>query len=284
MDSKFSAPACSVFDPLAQSDVSIDPLGLALVYERLADRMLPGMTVRMRRPRFLTALAIGAFICAEYGPDTVAADGVTHPYLVFEWWLVDAFVRARDLLGDSRQIPGFQKVETARAAGRWVDASAYLKTASVFGFTGIFRRLARRAQVITEQNLLDEAGHRLVQRWADERGLKGFYRGSSGPGADLRADLTKAVSDGLRDARTAHRPGRFAQSIAMHLDPSKPGRRERELIRELIEERAGESLEVRYVTNALAMRGEPLEYSDEASILRSLRVKAPENLRRPSRL
>ncbi len=275
----FSPPACSVFDPLARSDVSIDPLGLALVYERLADRMLPGMTVRMRRPRFLTALAVGAFICADYGPDTVAADGITPPYLVYEWWIVDAFVRAREVLGDTRQIPGFQKVDSARVAGRPVDASAYLKTASVFGFTGIFRRLARRAQVITEQNVLDEAGHRLVQQWADEQDLDGFYRGGSGRGALLRADLTKAVAEGLRDGRTGSRPGRLAQTIATHLDPSRPGRRERTLLRQLIEDRAGDPAEVRFVTETLAKRGKALEFRDEARVLRSLCAKAPEHLR-----
>jgi hypothetical protein len=275
----FSPPACSAFDPLAQSDVSIDPLGLALVYERLADRMLPGMTVRMRRPRFLTALAIGAFICGEYGPDTVSSDGVTPPYLVFEWWIVEAFVRASTVLENNRQIPGFRKVDTARLAGRPVDAPAYLKTASVFGFTGIFRRLARRAQVLTENNLLDEAGHRLVKLWADEQGLDGFYRGETGPGATLRADLTKAVADGIRDGRTGPRPGRFAQTIATHLDPSKPGRRERALLRELIDDRAGNPVEVRYVTEALAKRGAPLEFLDEAGVLRSLRLHAPDHLR-----
>lgn len=159
MDSTcYSPPVCSAFDPIAVSDVSIDPLGLALVYEKLADRMLPGMTVRMRRPRFLTVLAVGASICEEYGPEVVAADGVTPPYLVFEWWIVEAYVRANNLLSAGLQIPGFRKVSTARAAGRPIDAAAYLKTASVFGFTGVFRRLARRAQVITEHNLLDEAG------------------------------------------------------------------------------------------------------------------------------
>ena len=86
---------------IAVSDVSIDPLGLALVYERLADRMLPGMTVRMRRPRFLTVLAVGASICEEYGPEVVAADGVTPPYLVFEWWIVEAYMRASNLLNNN---------------------------------------------------------------------------------------------------------------------------------------------------------------------------------------
>src|SRR2546430_2637503 len=106
MDSIYSPPTCSVFDPLIQSDASIDPLGLARFYERLADRILPGITVRMRRPRFLTALAVGASICADYGPDAVAADGVTPPYLVFEWWVVEALARASNLLADSSQIPG----------------------------------------------------------------------------------------------------------------------------------------------------------------------------------
>jgi hypothetical protein len=267
-----------LFDPVSRSDVSIDPLGLALVYERLADRMLPGMTVRMRRPRFLTALAVGAFICAEYGPDTVAADDVTPPYLVFEWWLIDAFVRASDLLADSSQIPGFRKVNAARSAGRPVDAVSYLKTASVFGFSGIFRRLARRAQVVTEHNLLDEAGHRLVRLWAQEQGLDSFYRGETGPGAALRMSLSKAVAEGLRDGQTGSRAGQFAQTIARHLDPSQPGRQERMLLRELVDERAGRSDEVRYITGALARRGAPLDFDQEATFLRSLRAAAPHRL------
>ena len=278
MDPCFSPPVSSVFDPIAQSDVSIDPLGLAIVYERLADRMLPGMTVRMRRPRFLTVMAVGACICAEYGPDDVAADGVTPPYLVFEWWIVEAYARASDLLADSEQIPGIRKVRRAHAAGRPVDAPAYLKTASVFGFTGIFRRLARRAQLITENNLLDEAGHRLVELWADEQGLNGFRGGELGPGSDFRSDLTRAVEEGMRNGRTGPRPGRFAESIATHLDPSRLARRERTFLRDLIVERVGESDEVRFITTALAKRAEALTFAEEADFLRSIRTTAPTGL------
>lgn len=127
-------------------------------------------------------------------------------------------VRASNLLSAGLQIPGLRKVSTARAAGRPIDATAHLKTASVFGFTGVFRRLARRAQVITEHNLLDEAGHRLVRLWAEEQGLKGFTGGESGTDSSLRADLARAVTEGLRTGRTAPRPGRFAEMIATHLD------------------------------------------------------------------
>jgi hypothetical protein len=251
---------------------------LAIVYERLADRMLPGMTVRMRRPRFLTALAVGAFICGEYGPDTVAADGMTPPYLVFEWWVIDALVRASELLRDSSQIPGFRKVSAARDAGRPIDATSYLKTASVFGFTGIFRRLARRAQVITEHHLLDESGHRLVQLWEQEQRLEGFYRGEAGPGATLRVALTKAVAEGLREGRTSSRPPHFAQLIARHLDPSRPDRREGRLLRELIDTRAGHADEVQFITDNLVQHREPLEFEQEASLLRALRPSAPNRL------
>jgi hypothetical protein len=74
MNSLICAPACSLYEPVVQSDVSIDAMGRALVCEPLVDRVLPGMTVRMRRPRFLTALAVGAFLFQEHGSDAAAAD------------------------------------------------------------------------------------------------------------------------------------------------------------------------------------------------------------------
>jgi hypothetical protein len=132
--------------------------------------------------------------------------------------------------------------------------------------------------VITENNLLDEAGHRLVHVWADEQGLKGFYGGVSGPGAILRADLTRAVVDGLRDGRTGPRPGRFSEAIAAHLDPSDPGRNERTLLKAMIDDRAGKPDEVRFLTQALQKRGATLEFRDEANVLRSLCAKAPDRL------
>ena len=68
----YGPPVCPAYDPVVLSDVSVDPLGTALVYERLAHRLLPGMTVRMTRPRFLTALAVGAFqvLARRESPDS----------------------------------------------------------------------------------------------------------------------------------------------------------------------------------------------------------------------
>ena len=143
------APFLSAYDPVSEAEGSIDPLGLAGTYERLADSMLPGITVRMRRPRFLTALAVGAHVCADFEPEQRAKDGITPPYLVFEWWVLEAFGRARDLLAEKGRIPGIQKAQNAIRNGRPLSAPAYLQVPSVFGFTGIFRRLARHTRILT---------------------------------------------------------------------------------------------------------------------------------------
>jgi hypothetical protein len=65
-------------------------------YDRLADRLLPAVTVRMGNPRVVAAIAIGARVCDEWDSDAVAADGVTPPLLVWEWFVVAAFVRSRN--------------------------------------------------------------------------------------------------------------------------------------------------------------------------------------------
>ena len=55
-------PFLSAYDPLADGEGSIDPLGLAATYERLADIILPGITVRMGRPAFPDGVG-GGCVC-----------------------------------------------------------------------------------------------------------------------------------------------------------------------------------------------------------------------------
>jgi hypothetical protein len=43
------APFSSEFDPSEEAEGSIDPLGLQPGYQRLADRLLPAVTVRQVR-------------------------------------------------------------------------------------------------------------------------------------------------------------------------------------------------------------------------------------------
>lgn len=53
------APFSSEFDPSEEAEGSSDPLGVFPGYERLADRLLPAVTVGMGHPRIVTAIAFG---------------------------------------------------------------------------------------------------------------------------------------------------------------------------------------------------------------------------------
>src|SRR5204862_5752320 len=103
----------SEFDPVLESEGSIDPIGLQAAYERLADKILPAVTVRMTRPRFLTAMAVGARVCEGWDEEDLTADGVTPAWLVFEWFVIESFVRSDAVTTSGERIAGIQKVATA---------------------------------------------------------------------------------------------------------------------------------------------------------------------------
>ena len=118
------APFSSEFDPSEEAEGSIDPLGLAPGYERLADRLLPAVTVRMGHPRFVTAIAVGARLLDDWDDDAVAADGATPPWLVWEWFVVEAFVRTESSPSGTSGVPGIQKVRRALRSQRQVCAQS----------------------------------------------------------------------------------------------------------------------------------------------------------------
>ena len=110
-----SLPFLTLPDPLVSGEGALDPLGLAMVGDRLADQILPGLRARMSRPRFLTAIAVSAAVCDGL-EDRLAADGITPDYLVFEWLVVEAFVREGDREKTLRT-PGTQKAQEVRDSG-----------------------------------------------------------------------------------------------------------------------------------------------------------------------
>jgi hypothetical protein len=273
-----SAPVLSAYDPLTSAEGSIDPLGLAGTYERLADAILPGITVRMRRPRFLTAIAVGAYVCSDLPPETLAKDGVSPPWQVFEWWIVEAHARSAELLPVRGGIPGIQKAQAAISNRRPLSAAAYLRVPSVFGYTGIYRRLARQTRVLTTQGMLDDAGHRLLAAWMADQKLDGFLYGE-GRGKEFARRLSRAVRDGLASGHTEYRPKSFWDEIAVHLNPFQPGLQEGAALRNVIEQGAGDSEELSFLIQALEWRGAPLEFAQEAEFLRQSTKKAPTRLR-----
>jgi len=227
-------PVLSAADPVEGAEGSVDPFTTQAGYERLAERILPFLTVRMRRPRFLTAMCVSAHVCSKFA-DQVAADRVSPPWLVLEWYVVEAHARMgaelpdRDTLG----FAGLTKVNRALKDGRVVGASAYLKTAMIFGFHGIYRRLASGLRILSDSMELDEGGWELLRTWEKEQGLEGFSDGRSGGGADFREDLRRGVEEGLARGHTS-RPAYWRpwKLIPAHLSPSTAGSNEARLLYE----------------------------------------------------
>ena len=138
-------PRLSAYDPGAVGEGGLDPLGLAAVADRIADKLAPGIRARMSHPRFVTVSAIGA-IAYQALHDLTADEGKTTVDIVFEWMVVEAIVRYPGN-GRPEGLPGNQKASRAKAAGMRLSRRTYLSGPRVFGFTGVYRPLSRDARV-----------------------------------------------------------------------------------------------------------------------------------------
>lgn len=160
-------------------------------------------------------------------------------------------------------------------AHRQVGAASYLKTPTVFGFTGIFRRLATKAKIVDEQLRLDDGGWELLCAWEREQGLGGLIRGKQGAGAELRRELEDVVAKGLAAGSTVPRPGEFWAQIAERLDPDGIGVEEgRVLLRSL---RQSDALTSEHVDH-LEEHGKYVERGGEAEFLRETARRASAKL------
>ena len=236
MTSAFALPFMSEADPEQSGEGSLDPLGLAALSDRLAEEIAPGITARMSRIRFVTAIAVGA-VATERLADALAADGVSPAYLAFEWHLVEAVGRDRYLPAEATLgVPGISKARSAVARGVHLDPASYLKTPKVFGFTGIYKRLARAVEVVDDQLLLAAGGDRLVRVWEEEQGFPGFADRESGtPGGKFVANLERAVSDALSAGKVAlPLSSHLWSKLVRTLRPDDAGPRERAKVWELL--------------------------------------------------
>jgi hypothetical protein len=227
---------------------------------------------------------VGACVCEGWDADAVAADEITPPWLVWEWFVVEAFVRAEEQLRTVSGVPGTRKVRRALRTNRPVSASSYPKTPSAFGFTGVLRRLAVRRRefgigILTEDGRLDDGGYELLTAWAKDQGLHGFIDASGGDGHDLRERFRRAVAQGLEKGHTTPQSGEFWRELAQRLDPLAPGRNERKFLLERISLHAGPRDMVGRLRDALIAQGGVEEHQDEAPFLRKLSDGAPADLK-----
>ncbi|NSW58643.1 MAG: hypothetical protein HPY44_21735 [Armatimonadetes bacterium] len=195
-----SLPYLSEYDPVESAEGSIDPLGLYPIADSLATLLAPGVRERQQHPRFLTAMAVSHEICSVYDEEQLAADGVTEPWLVFEWYMVEGLVRT--LKGEALVgVPGRDKAQAAIRDGVPLSRTRYLKSPANFGFHAVYRRLALELEVELAGGL-GETGHQLLTAWAEEQDLRGFFGTSAGPGRKWRERIQAAINDGLAKGAT----------------------------------------------------------------------------------
>jgi len=225
-------PFLTEADPDRMGEGSLDPLGLASIADRLAEAIAPEITARMNRIRFLTLITAGASVAAELG-DEISADGRTPAYLAYEWIVVESLAR-RCAPGETEGVPGIQKARRAiaRSKNAHLDAGAYLQVPKVFGFHGVYKRLARAVGFVDQGLLALSEGDALLRIWEREQGLRGFAdRVPRTRGGKLATRLLGEVQRALAAGSVTTGPGSWLWSeIADAAGPDKAGRRERDHI------------------------------------------------------
>jgi hypothetical protein len=270
----FALPELSEYDPPVAGEGSLDPMGLAAISDRLADRLVPGLRARMLRIRFVTAMAVGAMAC-ETLADEIAADGISTPSICFEWLVIEAFVRRLSVQQVPRGVPGSQKARAVVKRGQRLSAATYLKGPSVFGFNGVYKPFAVDSG-ITGRDL--DPGPRcveLVRSWEVEQNRVGFADAVSGTeGGRLRARVRDQVRNALQQRRCTTNPGSwlFRQlATALHPDEAWPG--ERRVLRSLVTDRQHDA-RAELAAKVVGIEGD----LTEAEILTAIRPSCSEAL------
>jgi hypothetical protein len=179
-------PFLTAYDPSGTSEGSLDPMGLYMIADQLAIKLVPVIRERMHRIRFLTAMAVGAIVTD--GLDSNPNQRDASPSLIWEWLVVEALVRT---MGDDSSIlnvPGTDKARRALDQLGYLDAPSYLKTPRVFGFNGVYKRLAIHLGIVDKDLRLGPNAEALVDAWARDLGLGGL-EGSK----EIRNRWSKAV-------------------------------------------------------------------------------------------
>jgi hypothetical protein len=226
-------PKLSEYDPVTSAEGALDPLGLYAIADSLALRLVPGIRERMSHPRFLTAIAAGNVFTRLYDDDELAADAQSQPYLVYEWHVVEGIVRTRGDDSTLSGLPGVLKARECIRDGLNLSASRYLKTATVFGFNGVYRLLASNLDIIRD-GFLGGKGYELLTTWEKEQGLQGFITGTNGPGLRRRTQIHSAVQDAMsKGAVTRSTSWDGWDFFGDHLFPNEIPQKETEVLQRL---------------------------------------------------
>lgn len=225
-------PRFSEYDPGSVGEGSLDPLGLASVAEKIADRLAPGLRARMSHPRFVTLSAVGTLSCQDLA-GMVSSDEKTTFEIAFEWLVVEALVRypGADRL---RGLPGSQKAKRAMSLSRRLSAADYLAGPRNFGFTGVYRPFSQDVGVLDLRGLPGPYAEELLLGWEADQGLAGFVGGGPGtPGVKLRREIAKQTAEALHRGHCVA-PLTLLKDLASVSAPGEAGERERAVMLRLV--------------------------------------------------
>ena len=168
-----SLPYLTIYDPPGSSEGTLDPLGLYMIADQLATRLVPAVRERMQRIRFLTPITVGALVTEDLEPNDRHPNVL--PSLIWEWLVVEAIVRSIDSNDDLWGLPGSYVTRKAVDDYNYVDERSYLKTPRVFGFHGVYKRLAIHLGLV-DSHLRFRAPHgeELVHEWSRDGGFGRF--------------------------------------------------------------------------------------------------------------
>lgn len=223
-------PFLTSYDPSATSEGTLDPLGLYQIADQLAVQLVPGVRERMQRIRFLTAMAVGALVTEGLEDNPEVRDA--SPYLVWEWLVVEALMRTK---GDDPGVWGVPGTLVARRAlnvHNYLDARSYLKTPRIFGFHGVYKRLAIHLRLVDVHLNPAPNTENLVDAWARSNGFQNLDEAKS-----LLASWTTEVRRCLREKPPRTRPNwtnRNWQELADAFAPYNCKSQERRYLRNLL--------------------------------------------------
>ena len=133
-------------------------------------------------------------------------------------------------------MPGIETARAVHGRKKHLDTMAYLKGPKVFGFHGVYKRLAIALGIVDSNLGLAENGDRLLRTWEREQELPGFADDLKQlvEGQFLR-NLQKEVLRTLEKARVvtslgSHLWGRLVKSLR----PDRVGKREGKLVFRLL--------------------------------------------------
>lgn len=223
-------PFLTNYDPPGTSEGTLDPLGLYQIADQLAVQLVPAVRERMQRIRFLSAMAVGALITEDFEDDARYRDA--SPYLVWEWLVVEALVRTMDDDDGIWGVPGTLVARRALKQHGYLDARSYLKTARIFGFFGVYKRLAIHLGLVDVHLGPGPNAQRLADAWARDRGFDSVEA--------VQAKFEgwrRAVRRSLAESPPRTKPGWSHdewKDLAEAFSPGGCKARERRVIRELL--------------------------------------------------